>query len=126
MRVAPIASWHAVLVLGCASSDPGSAPDANGPGGDGAPEPADAGPDGGGPSAACPDGQFATGIAAGGDLTCAAIDAATATAVRARCSVYAGFRDSCDGCTDPPAECAPGGAISGRAGRTCLGFRCAE
>jgi hypothetical protein len=123
VRVAPIASWFAVCLLGCASTEPGSAPDASGPGGDGGPDPVDAGSDAG-QLASCPDGQLATSIAAGGALTCAAIDDATATAVRARCSLYAGFRDSCDGCADPPAKwsrsgplgCSPGVG----AGNTCL------
>lgn len=76
------------------------------------------------PQAPCPDGQFATQVAASGAVTCAPIDAATAIAIRSRCQVYLGQRDSCNGCADPPAKwsetdplsCSPGVG----AGNTCV------
>lgn len=105
-----------VGLVGCAGGGGGAAPDAapEVPDGDGDERP-DAAPDAG-TTAACPDGQFATGVAASGDLTCATVADATAVAVRSRCSVYLGQRDSCDGCADPPAKwsqstplsCSPG------------------
>jgi hypothetical protein len=105
-----------LVTLGaCASSGAEHAPDAGAPI-DGSGEVApDASPDPG-VAEACPPGQFAINVPATGALGCTAIDDATATAVRARCSIYLGFRDSCDGCTDPPAKwsrsspigCSPG------------------
>ena len=87
---------------------------------DGAPGAADAGVK----AASCPDGQFATAVAANGDLTCVTADAAAADAVRSRCAIYLGQRDSCDGCTNPPVKwsadgpvtCSPGEG----AGNMCL------
>jgi hypothetical protein len=115
-----LVSIGAMLLLACATSKQGSGTDA--PGGDAASTadaPADA------PTiASCPDGQFATAIAANGTLTCATIDSATATAVRSRCAVYLGQRDNCTGCGDPPTKwvstnplaCSPGVG----AGNTCV------
>ncbi|MBK9034473.1 MAG: hypothetical protein IPL61_24935 [Myxococcales bacterium] len=75
-------------------------------------------------AADCPAGLVATSISPTGELGCAAVDDAAAVAVRSRCSVYLGQRDSCTGCADPPAKwtmsgplaCAPGVG----AGNTCL------
>ena len=110
----------AMLLLACASSKQGSGADA--PTGDAATiadAPADA------PTvASCPDGQFATAVAANGMLTCTTLDTATATAVRSRCSIYLGQHDSCTGCSDPPTKwvqtspltCSPGVG----AGNNCI------
>jgi hypothetical protein len=62
-------------------------------------------------TASCPPGQFATSVSVDGELGCASIDEATATAVRARCSLYLGARDSCDGCTDAPAKWSRSGPL---------------
>jgi hypothetical protein len=104
-----------VALVGCARSGGDATPDAP-PARDGG---ADAGPNPGpdaGSAGACPEGQFAIAVAADGVLTCAAIEGATAEAVRARCSLYLGHRDSCNGCSTPPAKwvrtgplgCSPG------------------
>jgi hypothetical protein len=53
---------------------------------------------------ACEPGRYAASISASGEFTCVALDDATAVAVRSRCSVYLGHRDSCDGCADAPAK----------------------
>lgn len=104
-----------VSLVGCASSSTEEPPDARP-----APDGGDvAGPDAGPDAAiaaACPPGQFAVSVGADGELGCATVDAATATAVRARCSVYVGFRDSCDGCTDAPAKWARSGPLGCSAG----------
>jgi len=114
VQIAIVSLWL-VVFLGCASSSSESMPDAR-VAADGGPDlGADAGPDAGS-SASCPDGQFAVGVAANGDLTCAAVDDATATAVRSRCSVYAGFRDGCDGCTDAPSKWSRSGPLGCSAG----------
>jgi hypothetical protein len=72
----------------------------------------------------CPDGQLATRAGPSGDLTCAPIDDAVAAALRARCSVYMGWRDSCTGCTTPPAKWSSIGPVTCSAGvgpgNTCL------
>ena len=52
----------------------------------------------------CPAGEFATGFDAQGTLQCAAIDATAQSAVNSACTLYAGWRDSCDGCTTAPAK----------------------
>ncbi len=50
----------------------------------------------------CPPGQFAVGFDGDGALECEALDDRVAEAVSQGCSVYFGWRDSCDGCADPP------------------------
>jgi hypothetical protein len=105
VRLASIAGilLGACALGACASSKPGTEPDA--PAGGDATTSADATtlPDAI-DAAPCPAGQLATGVDASGDLTCTTIDDATAVAVRSRCSVYLGQHDSCDGCADPPAK----------------------
>ena len=63
-------------------------------------------PDGGSGVVAseCPPEQFATGFDEGGALVCAPIDPAASAAVNQQCSIYLGWRDSCDGCTTAPAK----------------------
>jgi hypothetical protein len=105
MRIAPF-----LLLVGCASSSSGSEIDGSLSGDGGGGSPIDAGPDAA-HADACPDGEFAVSVGAGDELTCAAIDGATAEAVRSRCSIYAGWRDSCDGCADPPAKWSRSGPL---------------
>ncbi|MCE9576561.1 MAG: hypothetical protein K8W52_25655 [Deltaproteobacteria bacterium] len=106
-----LVSIAAILLLACASSKNG--PDASAPpddaatDGNGADAPVDAAV-----AAACPDGQVATSIARNGDLTCATMDSAAATAVRSRCSVYLGQHDSCTGCSDPPTKWSQSGPLA--------------
>ncbi len=52
----------------------------------------------------CPPGMLMTGIKADGSLTCASPAPQMHPAVRDNCSLYLGWRDSCDGCTDPPSK----------------------
>lgn len=71
----------------------------------------------------CPAGSFANGVTAG-QVTCIPVDEArTKTTIDARCSMYLGFRDSCDGCTTAPAKWGSSGALSctngAGAGNTC-------
>ncbi len=61
---------------------------------------------------ACAPGTFATGVTPEGKLVCATIDAATVDAVNASCTLYAGWRDGCAGCTDPPSKWGSVGATS--------------
>lgn len=76
------------------------------------------------PAGACEPGSYATSISSSGEATCATFEDATAVAVRSRCSLYLGQRDSCNGCTDPPTKwskssplgCSPGVG----AGNTCV------
>ncbi|HTJ42656.1 MAG TPA: hypothetical protein VL463_11210 [Kofleriaceae bacterium] len=112
-----------IFLLACATSSTNpDAPPSNIDGKSGGS--ADARPDGATVAAMCPDGQYATAIAANGAMTCATTDEATGVAVRSRCSVYMGQHDSCTGCADPPTKwsangplaCSPGAG----AGNTCL------
>ena len=57
----------------------------------------------GGASSHCNPGEFATNVA-GGQVTCMSIEAATRGAVDDHCSLYAGWQDSCDGCTTQPTK----------------------
>ena len=55
---------------------------------------------GGGPGLApqsCPADHFVTGLSAAGELECSPVGTAAYDAVNAGCSVYLGWRDSCDG-----------------------------
>ncbi|MCB9574430.1 MAG: hypothetical protein H6709_20300 [Kofleriaceae bacterium] len=119
MKPASIAALLLALLstAGCASSGDGAGADARvASDGGGAADADRTRPDAGGTTAACPDGQVATAVASNGELTCGTVDDATAVAVRSRCAVYVGQRDSCDGCTDGPAKwseidplgCSPG------------------
>src|SRR5262249_33064048 len=84
----------ALTVGACANARPG-VPD--GPSGDGAPDSA--------PASECAAGQFATNVDTNQLLvTCAPIEGPTQRALDADCSVYFGWRDSCDGCTTDPAK----------------------
>jgi hypothetical protein len=110
VKLVPIA---ATLLLACAGSKAGSGPDAPPSVTPDAPVvvPTDAAS-----PAGCPGGQLATSVATNGNVTCAEVADATAVAVRSRCSVYLGQRDSCTACTDPPTKwsqsaplfCSPG------------------
>lgn len=53
--------------------------------------------------APCPAGEFITGTY-GGSWTCAPMAVAAIEYVRANCQLYAGWQDSCDGCTTIPAK----------------------
>jgi hypothetical protein len=53
--------------------------------------------------ASCPPGEFAQAIA-GGRLECTAIDALVRDVVNDDCAVYFGWRDDCNGCSDPPVK----------------------
>jgi hypothetical protein len=78
-------------------------------------DPIDAAPPGvdSGPTvSACPADQFAIDVDPMATVTCTAIDDSTAIAIRDRCSVYAGWRDGCDGCASEPVKW-------GHAGGTC-------
>ena len=59
---------------------------------------------GGGLTASCPAGEFATGLGPKGGLACAPLDGTVRDAVNEHCSLYYGWRDSCDGCVTPPAK----------------------
>ena len=128
MRFVPGAAILLVTTcLSCASAREGA--DGDGDGGldaaldaaaiDGAPPGIDAST-----VAMCPAGQLATSVSPGGELTCTAIEDAAATAIRARCSVYLGWRDSCTGCTLPPSKWSANGPVTCTpgvgAGNTCL------
>jgi hypothetical protein len=70
----------------------------------------------------CPAGQFASSIDHAGVVTCAGLEAATATAIDSRCSVLMGWHDSCNGCTDAPTKwgaAAPSTCTAGVGGNTC-------
>jgi hypothetical protein len=83
-------------------SSGGSSPGAGGSGGAG----------GGSTEQACPANQFMTGFGGGGTLACAPLDALTKSQVNTGCSIYAGWRDTCDACLTPPAKW---GQVSGTA-----------
>lgn len=53
--------------------------------------------------APCAAGEYVTGSSSGG-FTCAPLAAAVVDYVRASCSLYLGWQDSCDGCTTFPAK----------------------
>ena len=55
-------------------------------------------------ASSCPPDQFATGFDGNGLLECAPIDATALAAVEQHCTVYQGWRDSCDGCTNAPSK----------------------
>ena len=50
----------------------------------------------------CPAGKVVVGVDANGSLACASVAAAVAPKVRSECAAYFGWRDSCDGCSEPP------------------------
>jgi hypothetical protein len=61
---------------------------------------------------ACPPGELAVEVDALGFVRCASPAAPIKAAIDASCSVYLGWRDSCDNCALPPTKW-------GRAGATC-------
>src|SRR5690242_20591040 len=103
----------AVLMF-CACASAGDAPiDAPGKG--------DGGPDASYVMAEmCPVDQVAFDASSSGQLTCTTVDSLTRQAISDHCSVYLGWRDSCDGCTTPPAKwgrvssttCSPGVGVN--------------
>jgi hypothetical protein len=117
----------ATVCLSCASAKESGGSDGDGGGGDaldavatdGAPSGTDAAT-----VSMCPADQVATSVSAGGELTCTAVEDAAATAIRSRCSVYLGWRDSCTGCTTPPSKWSVNGPVACSpgvgAGNTCL------
>ena len=52
----------------------------------------------------CPAGQLVHGIKADGTLLCEAPSATVATTFRDHCTLYAGWRDSCNNCTTAPSK----------------------
>jgi hypothetical protein len=52
----------------------------------------------------CGPGEVMTGVGDTGEPLCTTIDALVREYVNSRCYVYFGWRDSCDGCTDPPGK----------------------
>lgn len=59
---------------------------------------------GGTQTGACPAGQFVTEVKPNGDVTCTGAATAIEAYVRSGCYVYAGWRDSCNGCTSDPTK----------------------
>ena len=109
MRLAPYAAVLLLLVACAETNETG--PDASTTADDDASTGVDAAA-----TAACPDGEVATAITASGELTCTSVAAVAAAAMRSRCSVYLGHRDSCTGCSDPPAKWSTSGSQSCSAG----------
>jgi hypothetical protein len=97
------------LLAACANAD-GNPPDAGDP-----PQPD------GRLADRCTPGELATNV--GTQVTCTTIDVAAASSANAHCSVYLGWRDSCDGCiTDPLKWGFSGGdrcTIGAGVGNTC-------
>ncbi len=52
----------------------------------------------------CPPGQFVTGTTTDGSFQCASPAVAFQTYVTDNCEVVFGWRDECNGCTDPPSK----------------------
>ncbi len=52
----------------------------------------------------CPADEFATGFDESGRVVCSAITATARASLNDHCSLYYGWRDSCDGCTSTPAK----------------------
>lgn len=52
----------------------------------------------------CPAGQLVVGIDEAGKVECASPLLAAEAAMQSSCWLYAGWRDSCDGCTSPPSK----------------------
>jgi hypothetical protein len=52
----------------------------------------------------CPQGQFVNGINADGSLRCRTIQELSLGYFQEQCWLYAGWRDNCDGCSDPPTK----------------------
>lgn len=81
------------------------------------------------PTTICPPGQFVVGTALDGSFQCASPADAVHAYLTQRCSIYFGWRDSCDGCTLPPSKwgsvkvgaCALGTGIEGTCSEYALG-----
>jgi hypothetical protein len=52
----------------------------------------------------CPAGQFVVGLEVDKSLVCSDLKEASMNAFRQRCSLFAGWRDACDACTDIPTK----------------------
>ncbi|HEY5950178.1 MAG TPA: hypothetical protein VIV40_32000 [Kofleriaceae bacterium] len=86
-----------MLLFACADARMGLPNDAQGK--------RDAGVDVGNPTPEeCATDQLATNVSASGQLTCTGLDALSRQAIGDHCSVYLGWRDSCDACATPPAK----------------------
>jgi hypothetical protein len=126
--VTTVGLWILCAASACATANSGDDSADDAPPADAAAGP----PDGGGDrpdaapqvvASACPELQFATGFDESGKLECRPIDGAALSAVNQQCSLYLGWRDSCDGCNAVPdkwgrasgADCANGVG----AGDTC-------
>ena len=68
----------------------------------------------------CPPDEVVVGVNSQGTLACAAAEDLLGAAIEASCSIYVGWRDSCDGCTTAPTRwgrvdgqsCDPGAGAS--------------
>jgi hypothetical protein len=56
-----------------------------------------------GAASACPLGQFATG-ASDGTVQCQTLADVAVAYLKSQCTLYFGWRDNCDGCSDPPTK----------------------
>lgn len=72
----------------------------------------DVGVDAGAVVRACPAGTFVIGIALDGTAVCSTLAGAVRGFVDGSCSAYLGWRDSCNGCSDPPTKWGSAGATS--------------
>jgi|GEM_PF-4305455 len=52
----------------------------------------------------CGVGEVLTGIDESGEPECSTVDALVRDYVNSRCYLYLGWRDSCDGCSEPPVK----------------------
>lgn len=59
---------------------------------------------GGPPAATCQAGELVVGLEADGLLRCASPAPAAQAAIQSGCHLYFGWRNDCDGCTDPPTK----------------------
>ena len=59
----------------------------------------------------CPSGSMVTGIGDGGVVVCTPVENFAADYAREHCKAYLGWRDDCDGCTDPPTRWASAGSL---------------
>ncbi len=82
----------------------------------------------------CEMGSLATGLSADGSTTCAPAAASIIEDVRARCSLYFGWRDECDNCTSAPSrwgrvsplDCEVGTGSSGTCTKPLLGGKAVQ
>jgi hypothetical protein len=52
----------------------------------------------------CSPGEFAVGLEADGSLVCRGLSETAMTVFRNHCSLFYGWRDGCDACTDAPSK----------------------